>query len=331
MTYTAEEARSIASALNLTTGDEYPSTDAAMNAGRECCNAYADLLERQAAGVTDAAVERVAKAIFEHWRFDSPVAWVPRGNSLRQDVARGYARSALDVWPVAAESDVRTPMTNTAEPVAQGSVSKFGHHPNPAIDFCVEVEALLGEIENRRVGFENGTPSQTELDARIERALSFRVGGDPSAVMAKQQLRNASTAESIAQPEAVNLEPFKDAVSALRRIRDSANDENDANVPRAMFAALTTIGWLEKTGRNLWSLTTTGEEVLAAQPRAVPEGIAFASPKAAAGSAKFLLEWFDRRPCDSSGVSCCIRCNVVALSRWTLEAIAAAPLQEPQS
>jgi len=87
----------------------------------------------------------------------------------------------------------------TAEPMAQGEldVAKFGHHPDPATDFCVEVEALLGEIENRRIGFENGTPNQAELDQRIERAMSFRVGGDPHAVMAKQQLRAATTAEPV--------------------------------------------------------------------------------------------------------------------------------------
>jgi len=90
-------------------------------------------------------------------------------------------------------------LSATAEPVAQGEsdVAKFGHHPDPATDFCVEVEALLGEIENRRIGFENGTPNQAELDQRIERAMSFRVGGDPHAVMAKQQLRAATTAEPV--------------------------------------------------------------------------------------------------------------------------------------
>ena len=68
---------------------------------------------------------------------------------------------------------------------------RFNHHPDPAIDFCVEVESLLGEIENQRIGFKNGTPTQSELDNRIEHALDFKVGGDPGAVLAKQQLRAA--------------------------------------------------------------------------------------------------------------------------------------------
>lgn len=41
-------------------------------------------------------------------------------------------------------------------------------------------------------------------------------------------------------------------------------------------------------------------------------------PEAAKSAAKFLLEWFDQRPCDNSGVSCCIRCNAVSLSRFVL-------------
>ena len=37
-------------------------------------------------------------------------------------------------------------------------------------------------------------------------------------------------------------------------------------------------------------------------------------------AATFLLERFEKRPCDGKGVSDCERCSVVALARWTLAA-----------
>lgn len=52
-----------------------------------------------AAGVaptlTDEQIELAAKAIFEHWAFAAPVAWVDGGNSDMQDRARRFARAAL--------------------------------------------------------------------------------------------------------------------------------------------------------------------------------------------------------------------------------------------
>lgn len=83
---------------------------------------------------------------------------------------------------------------------------RFNHHPDPAIDFCVEVESLLGEIENQRIGFKNGTPAQHEIDKRIEHALDFKVGGDQGAILAKQQLRAAlSTVASRDREDAERL------------------------------------------------------------------------------------------------------------------------------
>ena len=78
----------------------------------------------------------------------------------------------------------RHPASASAEPLGH-----FGHHPEPATDFCVEVEEIEGEAENIRVGFENGTPSRDELRSRIERAMEFRVGVDEGAVRAKDRLR----------------------------------------------------------------------------------------------------------------------------------------------
>jgi len=61
----------------------------------------------------------------------------------------------------------------------------FGHHPDPACDFCVEVEEIQAMACNRRIGFD----PEPSLDARLERAMMFRVGGDLIAINAKATLR----------------------------------------------------------------------------------------------------------------------------------------------
>lgn len=71
-----------------------------------------------------------------------------------------------------------------------GSLGRFGHHPNPAIDFCVEVECLEGMAYNRKVGFD----PELSLDERARRAMTFRVGGDVGAINAKAKLRAITAA-----------------------------------------------------------------------------------------------------------------------------------------
>lgn len=81
-------------------------------------------------------------------------------------------------------------------------LGRFDHHPDPAIDFEVEVEELIAMAINRRTGFD----PEPELDARVERAMGFRVGGVPSCVAAKAELRKiddelrASRLRAVSQP-----------------------------------------------------------------------------------------------------------------------------------
>ena len=63
----------------------------------------------------------------------------------------------------------------------------FGHHPDPATDFCVEVDAIEGLVYEARVGMIPRKP----VEDRIFKAMQFRVGGDPDAVAAKGNLRIA--------------------------------------------------------------------------------------------------------------------------------------------
>lgn len=71
------------------------------------------------------------------------------------------------------------------------SLARFGHHPNPAIDFCIEVEEIENIAEDARLGLTGfgHEALQHGVDARIERAMDFRVGADANAVAAKHALR----------------------------------------------------------------------------------------------------------------------------------------------
>lgn len=66
----------------------------------------------------------------------------------------------------------------------------FGHHPDPAIDFTCEVDAIEGEIVDRAAGL---APTM-DLELRIEQAMQFKVGGDTKAIVAKHDLRKAEAA-----------------------------------------------------------------------------------------------------------------------------------------
>lgn len=72
------------------------------------------------------------------------------------------------------------------ETEAAKPLGRFGHHPDPATDFCCEVERLQGLAHEAKCGL---IPKEQVADA-IAEAMTFRVGGDPWAVTAKSVLRN---------------------------------------------------------------------------------------------------------------------------------------------
>lgn len=80
------------------------------------------------------------------------------------------------------DSDARITTTSKV------SLGRFGHHPDPANDFCIEVEAIEGMAYDVSVGLDGS--DDYELYCRIHEAMSFRVGGDEIAVRAKQRLRD---------------------------------------------------------------------------------------------------------------------------------------------
>lgn len=71
------------------------------------------------------------------------------------------------------------------ESAGTDSMGRFNHHPDPAIDFCIEVEVIEGMAYDYSVGLAERGP----LADRIFTAMQFRVGGDPCAVEAKATLR----------------------------------------------------------------------------------------------------------------------------------------------
>lgn len=65
-------------------------------------------------------------------------------------------------------------------------LGRFGHHPDPAIDFEVEVGDLVAEAFNA----DHGMGEREPVVGRVRAAMLFRVGGVPSAVAAKNTLRD---------------------------------------------------------------------------------------------------------------------------------------------
>jgi len=63
---------------------------------------------------------------------------------------------------------------------------RFGHHPDPAVDFCVEVEEIEAMVYNRSVGFD----PEPSLDGRMTAAAGFKDVTDLWTIDAKACLRD---------------------------------------------------------------------------------------------------------------------------------------------
>lgn len=67
-------------------------------------------------------------------------------------------------------------------------LGRFDYHPDPAIDFCLEVESIDGQVYDVSVGMADSVTVQK----RIACAMEFNVGGDEIAVNAKRFLRKCA-------------------------------------------------------------------------------------------------------------------------------------------
>jgi len=115
------------------------------------------------------------------------------------------ALEALSALEPAAPDVIAKGLLSDADAKA-AKLGKFGHHPDPAIDFEIEVESLQARLIDAKGGISKlGTEPEAPVAvlADIERAMTFRVGGDPSAVRAKQMLRDLEAdAKQAVQPAA---------------------------------------------------------------------------------------------------------------------------------
>lgn len=79
---------------------------------------------------------------------------------------------------------------------APEKAGRFGHHPEPAIDFCIEVEALEGHLFDAKHGIGKTGHEPRRIDdefrRRVSSAMDFIVGGDQIAIAAKATLRSIS-------------------------------------------------------------------------------------------------------------------------------------------
>lgn len=65
------------------------------------------------------------------------------------------------------------------------NLGRFGHHPDPAIDLEVEVEEIQSIVSDVKLGLR----PKDDIEPRLSQAMHSRVGGVPSAVAAKDLLR----------------------------------------------------------------------------------------------------------------------------------------------
>lgn len=67
-------------------------------------------------------------------------------------------------------------------------LGRFGHHANPAMDFCVEVHAIEQLIAKAAMPSSQGA-NMVAIMNRVAKAMEFSVGGDQRAIDAKAELR----------------------------------------------------------------------------------------------------------------------------------------------
>lgn len=124
----------------------------------------------------------------------------------------------LEQVPAPASDETRKGLLSDAE-LEAAKLGRFGHHPDSAIDFCIQVETLEARLSNAkgRLSKPGTEPEPVGAVLRdIERTMDFRVGGDELAVHAKHILRKleheAREAARAAAP-ASDAERLREAIS----------------------------------------------------------------------------------------------------------------------
>lgn len=122
------------------------------------------------------------------------------------------AYSAMLAAVPSSEIEVRSGLSDD-----KAGLMRFGHHPDPAIDFCIEVESLEARLSDAKHHYAKmGEEPETVafvLD-RIQSALSFKVGADDGAVKSKQALRDLETKAIAWLQPTTSAEPARKAIDA---------------------------------------------------------------------------------------------------------------------
>lgn len=136
--------------------------------------------------------------------------------------------------------------TTPANPAQTEKLGRFGWHPDPATDFETEVHDLECEVYHHRVAFLNGTPPLDKIRERIAYAMTFRVGGVETAVLAKQRLRELEKeAAALANPAQVTdamVEAGHNGLEEWRRLYVN-KDEVRAILTAAIGAGGQAVAW----------------------------------------------------------------------------------------
>lgn len=99
-----------------------------------------------------------------------------------------------DFWNgiLAAHAHALNTPSRMTKPVMPEQLGRFGHHPDSAIDFCIEVDELIAIATSARMGL-TGMGHEDDREgyaARYRAAMEFVVGGDQGAIEAKAVLRD---------------------------------------------------------------------------------------------------------------------------------------------
>lgn len=136
------------------------------------------------------------------------------GNNYNGHVDPSHSR--LKGFLAALTSSALSDLQRLGQEFDDGSLGRFGHHPEPAIDFECEVEQIESIVADLEKGMRQGDPVPME---RIARAMTFLVGGDPSAVAAKATLRELEKRASALSGDAGEGEPWPGCYADLQQRR----------------------------------------------------------------------------------------------------------------
>jgi len=217
----------------------------------ECSN---DDCGAEVAGTTD---RLSAVAAWNHRAADSRAKQaVVETSEARKRVYAKLAEEGGGTWATYMYAEIEEAFADLGsanQAVVTERLGRFDHHPDPAIDFEIEVQALEARLFDAKGKISKpGTEPETvaAVLADIDRAMTFTVGGDHGAVAAKATLRGLEASARAALSRAEGQEPV-----AVKPLEDMAI-QIDAE-------------WRKKGGLNCTEVCAIIRSALVASPEQV--------------------------------------------------------------